>query len=58
MGILGTNFKKIIVEFKISNLEYPFVSTFILNKTISSFGAKFAQNLGNWKVLVLSFGSF
>ena len=46
MGILGTKFKKIIVEFKISNLEYPFVSTFILNKTISSFGAKFAQNLG------------
>ena len=62
-GILGTKFKKIIVEFKISSVKYPFVSSFILKKTFSSFGSKFTpkkviwgQNLGKWKVLVFYFG--
>ena len=36
-------FKKTIVEFKISSLEYPFAWSFILNKALSSLGAKFAQ---------------
>ena len=38
--ILVTKFKKIIVEFKISSLEYPFLSSFILNKTFWSFATK------------------
>ena len=42
-GILGTNFKKKIVEFKISKLEYPFVLCFNLNKTLSTFKTKFAK---------------
>ena len=37
-----SKFKKIIVEFKIGSLEYPSVSSFILNKTFSSFETKFA----------------
>ena len=41
--ILGTKFKKIIVEFKIGSLEYPFISSFISNKTFSSFETKVSQ---------------
>ena len=41
--ILGTKFKRISVEFKINSIEYLFVSSFILNKTFSSFGTKVAQ---------------
>ena len=63
--ILGTKFKKKIVKFKISTLECPFVSSFILNKALSSCGIKFAQpkkvfwsqNLGKQKLPVLHFGS-
>ena len=35
-------FKKKIAEFTISTLEYPFASSFILTKALSSFGIKFA----------------
>ena len=43
MDILRTKVKKIIVEFKIGSLEYPYASSFILNKTFSSFGTKIVQ---------------
>ena len=42
-GILGKKLKKTIVKFKISSLEYSIVSSFILNKALSSFGTKFIQ---------------
>ena len=36
-------FKKTIVKFKISTLEYLFTLSFVLNKTLSSLGKKFSQ---------------
>ena len=42
-GILGTKFKKAVVQLKISSLEYPFVSNYSLNKALSSIGINFAE---------------
>ena len=42
--ILGTEFEKEILEFRISKPEYSFIPSFILSKALWSFGTKFAQN--------------
>ena len=33
-GIAGTELKKTVLELKISNFEYPFIPSFILNKAL------------------------
>ena len=42
-SILEKKNKKTIIEFKISSFEYSIVSSFFLNKVLSSLGTKFAR---------------
>ena len=41
--IVGKEFEKAIVEFRIGTHEYSFVSSFLLNKALRRFGTKLAQ---------------
>ena len=44
-GFVGTESERYILELKISSWEYPYVLSFILNKTLWSCGAKFARKV-------------